>query len=315
MYRNFQILFAIILIITTSCSTSKSQTVEITGNQFPYPDKMITLDENLKIAYVDKGKGDQTLLFIHGLGSYAAAWKKNIEVLRDNYRCIAMDLPGYGQSQHGDYPYNIDWYAAKMDELILKLGLKNVTVVGHSMGGQIAMKMALKHKNNFNNLVLISPAGFEKFNTEERAFFEKNVTSEAVKNTSHQRTNFNFSINFVKFPEDAKFMVQDRIALESKPHFDNYCQMIPKCVMAMLDQPVWQDLSLIDKSTLIFFGEKEALIPNKFLHPTMKVDEVANFGHAHIKNSKLVMVPECGHFAQWEGAEIVNNEIIKFLNK
>ena len=315
MYRNFQILFAIILIITSSCSTSKSQITDIVGQQFPYPNKTILLDENIKIAYVDKGKGTQTLLFIHGLGSYAAAWKRNIEVLSENYRCIAVDLPGYGQSQHGDYPFTMEWYAAKMDEFIQKLGLKSVTVVGHSMGGQIAMKMALKHKNNFNNLVLISPAGFEKFSIEERAFFEKNVTSEAVKNTSHQRTNFNFSINFVKFPDDAKFMVEDRIALESKPHFDDYCRMIPKCVMSMLDQPVWQDLSSIDKNTLIFFGEKEALIPNKFLHPTMNVEEVANFGHAQIKNSKLVMVPECGHFAQWEGAGLVNNEIIKFLNK
>ncbi len=312
-------IIALLVFISNSLSFLHSQSMQIyedCGNPYPYTHKKISLykgDQSIKVSLLDIGKGDKTLVFIHGLGSYAPAWKKNIDVLKNHYRCVAIDLPGYGHSNIGDFPYSMDWFAEIVSDVIFELELENVTIIGHSMGGQIAMKMALNHSDVFNDLILVAPAGFEEFTSEERTFFEKNVTSEVIKNTTAQRTEFNFKINFVEFPDDAKFMLEDRLALEKKNYFKKYCDMIPKCVMSMLDQPVWQDLGKIDKRTLIFYGKNEMLIPNKFLHPDMKVEDIAEFGKKNIKNSQLVMVPNSGHFVQWEGAEIVNQEIINFL--
>lgn len=289
---------------------------EFCDNPYPYTSYVIPVGfSTQKIAYLSVGEGEKTLLFIHGLGSYAPAWKKNLDELQNHFRCVAIDLPGYGNSSwRSDEPYTMEGYATLIAEFIETKRLKNVTVVGHSMGGQIAMKMALNHPKVFDNLVLVAPAGFEKFSKEERTFFEKMVTPEILKNTPPSQTEFNYKINFVDFPDEAQFMIQDRFALEKKSSkFDYYSKMIPQCVMSMLDQPVWQNLEKIDKNTLIFFGENEMLIPNKFLHPSMTTEEVALFGKNKIKNSHLVMVPNSGHFVQWEGADIVNKEIIEFL--
>ncbi|MEL7003593.1 MAG: alpha/beta fold hydrolase, partial [Bacteroidota bacterium] len=71
--------------------------------QYPFDVKKVEVREGVQMAYMDVGSGTETILFIHGLGSYAPAWKKNIEGLSKQYRCIAVDLPGYGKSSKGNY--------------------------------------------------------------------------------------------------------------------------------------------------------------------------------------------------------------------
>src|SRR6056297_4303386 len=56
---------------------------------YPYPVSKQAIFDGMEIAYMDVGSGNETILFIHGLGSYAPAWKKNIEELKSSYRCIA----------------------------------------------------------------------------------------------------------------------------------------------------------------------------------------------------------------------------------
>ena len=51
-----------------------------------------------KMAYADTGNGDQVLVFLHGMGSSQKAWAKNVSELKDTFRCITLDLPGYGLS-------------------------------------------------------------------------------------------------------------------------------------------------------------------------------------------------------------------------
>jgi pimeloyl-ACP methyl ester carboxylesterase len=64
--------------------------------------------------------------------------------------------------------------------------------------------------------------------------------------------------------------------------------------------------------TLIVFGENDNLIPNPYLHGG-KTEDIAKIGHEKIKGSKLVMIPECGHFAQYEKYKEFNNAVLDFL--
>jgi len=79
--------------------------------EYPYEVKKVELFNDIELAYVDEGKGDQTIIFIHGLGSYLPAWKNNIEGLMSDYRCIAIDLPGYGYSSKGKYEGSMTFFA------------------------------------------------------------------------------------------------------------------------------------------------------------------------------------------------------------
>jgi hypothetical protein len=90
---------------------------------YPYEVERVTVGAGIRMAYVDEGEGP-VLLFIHGLGSNLKGWKKNIDVLRKHYRCIALDLPNYGKSSGGDFSFSMTFFATKVLEFIqsLKIG-------------------------------------------------------------------------------------------------------------------------------------------------------------------------------------------------
>ena len=71
-------------------------------------------------------------------------------------------------------------------------------------------------------------------------------------------------------------------------------------------------LDQVKQPVLIFFGQDDNLIPNRFLNPGRTV-KIANAGHEKLPNSKLVMVPKCGHFMQLEKPEVFNKEVNDFL--
>lgn len=252
------------------------------------------------------------LIFIHGLGSYLRAWDKNIPDLSKKYRCIAIDLPGYGKSSKEIHPGSMEFYADIVAQLINKLELKNVTLAGHSMGGQISMVFALKYPALVKNLVLVDPAGFETFNEGEKQWFRDVMTVNAVKLTPVQAIRSNLILNFYDMPDDAEFMVTDRVALRDAKEFEKYCYAVAKSVHGMVDQPVINLIDRIIQPTLIVFGENDNLIPNPYLHGG-KTEDIAKIGNEKIKGSKLVIIPECGHFAQYEKYNEFNNAVLEFL--
>ena len=99
-------LFAITLLFLAGACALQKQAPGVQSFDdltYPFPTHKLQLAEDLELAYFDEGKGNEVILFIHGLGSYAPAWKKNIESLSKDYRCLAIDLPGYGKSSKGRY--------------------------------------------------------------------------------------------------------------------------------------------------------------------------------------------------------------------
>ena len=287
-------------------------TIEFSELNYLFPVKIAELSDNIQIAYVDEGSGDETIIFVHGLGSYLPAWRKNVSALRNNFRCIAIDLPGYGKSSKGLYPFTMEFYADVIAEFLDNLNIENATIAGHSMGGQIGMVMALKYPQKVTRLILAAPAGFELFTDGEKRWFREVMTIDMVKLTPVQQLRANIVVNFYNMPQDAEFMVSDRIILRKAKDFEKYCYTVVKSVEAMVDQPVYDFLEKITQPTLIIFGENDNLIPNRYLHGG-KTYNVAKIGNEKIPDSKLVMIPCCGHFAQFEKPEVFNKAVIDFI--
>lgn len=288
--------------------------MEFDDISYPWQVHYQQVTEDIRMAYIDEGAGQEVILFIHGLGSYLPAWKKNVEALKKDFRCIAVDLPGYGKSSKGDYPFTMEFYADMLNDLLERMGISSAWIAGHSMGGQIAMVMSLKYPERVSGLLLIAPAGLEKFTEGEKQWFREVMTVNAVKNTPVKQIRANVVANFYRMPEDAEFMVTDRIALRKARDFEWYCYTVVKSVQGMVDQPVYEKLGDISKPTLILFGENDNLIPNPYLHGG-KTEDIGRIGKEKIRNSKLVMIPGCGHFAQFEKPEIVNREIMTFVRE
>ncbi|MEL6864551.1 MAG: alpha/beta hydrolase [Bacteroidota bacterium] len=281
--------------------------------QYPYSIQKMTVSDSIEIAYADQGKGNCTLLFLHGLGSNLKAWQKNMEALKKDYRCIAVDLPGYGKSSKGDYPFDMTFFATTIRAFIDKMKLKKVILVGHSMGGQIAVHTFLNDDTAIEKLILIAPAGFETFSQQEKKWLKNITTPTVIKATPESQIIKNFHLNFNSFPDDAQFMIDDRLWMRKTIEYDHYTNMIPKCVMGMLNEPIFNRLAEIEVSTLVIFGVQDLLIPNKLLHPTLTTAKVAQSGAEAIPKSSLKMIPLAGHFVQWEQSQQVNKEIEAFL--
>ena len=315
MMMNFKIPFiAIFSILITSCSSymnipSLSSMQELT---YRADVKYANLSNDVTLAYTDEGQGTETIVFIHGLGSYLPAWDKNIPELSKHYRCIAIDLPGYGKSSKNPHSGLMSFYADVVLEFINRLEFKNVTLAGHSMGGQISMVAALRQPNEIENIILVAPAGFEEFHPGQKQWFKDVMTLNLVKLTPFEAIETNLASNFYNMPKDAHFMISDRAAMRTASDFDNYCHAVTVSVAGMVSEPVIDKLEGLMIPTLIIFGENDNLIPNRYLNPGRTID-IAQNGASKITNSKLVMVPKCGHFMMFEKPEVFNAEVKAFL--
>jgi len=300
--------------ILFSCATSRYyhlETKQFSEIDYGFEVKTVPV-RNINVAFIDEGTSDQVLLMIHGLGSNAKGWIKNIPALAENYRVIAVDLPGYGKSDKGYYDYSMSFYALVLKELLLKLDITNAVFIGHSMGGQIAITSALQYPELVEKMVLISPAGFERFTEGEGDWLIGAVTEEFVHDTPIRNIDINLRSNFYEIPADAEFMIIERIALRGADDFSDYCYAVSRNVGAMINGPVWDKLDKIIQPTLILFGANDGLIPNPYLHGGFTRD-VAMIGQNTIPNNETILIPECGHFVQFEKYEQVNAVIHKFI--
>ena len=109
----------------------------------------------LDIHYFTGGYGDP-LIVIHGGSDGARAWVKNMVELSENYTTYVPDLPGFGYSQPIDGNYYIPELVEFVDEFSHNLGLKSFHLMGHSLGGGIALSYALRFPHKVKKLVLVS---------------------------------------------------------------------------------------------------------------------------------------------------------------
>ena len=100
------------------------------------------------------------LLLIHGIGARAGSvWDGLLPDLAREYHVVAPDLPGFGRSSKGNHLYSPEAYAAFLDWLIKSLPTKPVTLVGHSLGGGIALMYSARHGTELERLVLVDAVG------------------------------------------------------------------------------------------------------------------------------------------------------------
>lgn len=120
---------------------------------FPFESRFIDIDGH-SVHYVDEGSGP-TLLFLHGNPTWSLDYSTVIESLRNEFRCIAVDYPGFGLSVPATgYRYLPTEHAEVIGEFVDRLGLKAVTLVAHDWGGPIGLATVQQRPEVFDRLVL-----------------------------------------------------------------------------------------------------------------------------------------------------------------
>lgn len=110
-----------------------------------------------ELYYREAGKG-QTIVFLHGILGSSLYWREHMDVLKDNYRVVALDLLGFGRSPKPEnIAYSRDDHLDYIVSTLDKIGVDKPTiVVGHSMGAILALSFAVRHPERVSRLILIS---------------------------------------------------------------------------------------------------------------------------------------------------------------
>jgi pyruvate dehydrogenase E2 component (dihydrolipoamide acetyltransferase) len=114
------------------------------------------------VRTVRAGRGDTTIVLLHGYGESLTTWRAVFDPLAADFRVIALDLPGFGVSAKPDVDYSLAAMTARLTSFLEQWtgGAAPLVIVGHSMGGELAASLALAQPERIQRVVLIAPAGY-----------------------------------------------------------------------------------------------------------------------------------------------------------
>jgi 4,5:9,10-diseco-3-hydroxy-5,9,17-trioxoandrosta-1(10),2-diene-4-oate hydrolase len=273
-------------------------------NERPVPEgRYATLANGHRIHYHDQGEGP-ALLFLHGSGNGACGhsnFNGNVPALAAaGYRCIVPDLPGFGYSDKPDLDYHLDVFVDHMVQLLDALGIDRCTPVGNSLGGAVALGMALAHPSRVERLVLMAPGGLNDLPDYlampgMQAMFALYGSGKPV---GEPELKAFFQSAFVVDPACVSDqLVHERAVLATTQN--------PK-VIQTLKVPNFSDrLGEITCPALTLWGLNEQMMPDSGILRLAK----------GLKNGRMVLVPNCGHWVMIEHRELFNRTVIDFLER
>jgi len=132
----------LLVIILVSCNSAVDRKENVTAKV-----------NNTTIAYNQYGKGDTTLLFVHGWCINKEYWSDQSKYFSDKYKVVTLDLPGFGRSDKKRTNWTFEQYTDDINEFIKTKKLKNVILVGHSMSGDILLLMDTKYPGSVIGIV------------------------------------------------------------------------------------------------------------------------------------------------------------------
>ncbi|MDB5272859.1 MAG: hypothetical protein JWO58_1226 [Chitinophagaceae bacterium] len=144
---------------------------------------------NIPPHILSSGSGTITLVFIHYFGGSAETWKEVMALLSKDYQCIAIHLPGFGNTSLHEKP-SVKYYASFIQTELSKLNIDRYVLIGHSMGGKIALQIAANENNTstLQQLILLapSPPTIERMPQKEKERMLKHPDEETEKETVHK---------------------------------------------------------------------------------------------------------------------------------
>jgi len=176
---------------------------ELTNYKYPYPVRFYEFDtqgQKLRMAYMDLAAprpNGRTVVLLHGKNFSGAYWTPTIRALSaEGYRVVAPDQIGFGKSSKpASYQFSFHALAANTRALLDSLGVDKFAAVGHSMGGMLAVRVALMYPERVERLALVNPIGLEDWKlvspyrtVEENFAQELRATPESIK--EYQRVNY-----------------------------------------------------------------------------------------------------------------------------
>lgn len=244
----------------------------------------IITSQQLIVYDVLNQEGRKALVFLHGWRSEGLVWKDIAEkISSQGFAVYMLDLPGFGSSPKPKNPFSVGDYADVVAEFIKKLKLNNVILIGHSFGGRVAIKLLAMYPDSAEKLVLVDSAGVGAGKSSEASFLAK-IAKPFFK------PNFMQSLKKKIYKEIG---AEDYVATPQ----------LKETFLKVINEDLSGQLAQIDKPTLIVWGKDDKETP-------LESGKIIN---GKIKNSKLVVLENAGHFSFLDKPQEFFEEVMKFI--
>lgn len=300
---------------------------DLTTVNYPFKVEFLPLStqgKNLKMAYMDvKPQRDngQTILLLHGKNFNGAYWEQTIkELTKNGFRVIVPDQIGFGKSSKPEnYQYSFQQLAANTHQIIEKLNIQKVTVLGHSMGGMLAVRFSLMYPEITEKLILENPIGLEDY---------KALTSYQTIDESYQSELKNTAESYKAY--QLKFYYDN----QWKPQYDRWLNLLADWTLSpdypiiawnaalttdmVFNQPIVYELGNIKAPTLLIIGTRDRTAIGKDraakeIQPTMgQYQLLGKATQKKIPNAQLVELDNIGHLPHIEAFDDFIQAVLAF---
>ena len=311
----------------SACSWARPLDARLTNYAYPHPVHTLAISaqkQSLEMAYMDVRPGQpngQTVLLLHGKNFCGAYWAKTIELLRNHgYRVVVPDQVGFGKSSKPrSFQFSFQEMARETDLLLQHLKLKQVQVVGHSMGGMLGTRYALMFPAKVTSLTLVNPIGLEDWKRQVPYHtVEQNYAAEQKSDIQgYMRENYFHGV----WKPEYDFLTEIPLGWKAGPDSDLIAWESALTSDMIFTQPVVYEFADLRTHTLLIIGQKDqTAIGKAWASPQAK----ARLGHYpelgrqirdQIPGAELVEIAEAGHLPQIEQWSQYSAALLAFLKK
>mgnify|MGYP006189760213 CR=1 FL=1 len=305
---------------------------QLEGFDYPHPLQRFTFasqQQTLSMGYMDVAPqgiaNGRTLVLLHGKNFCGATWEESIKVLSSHgYRVIVPDQVGFcSASKPVGYQFSFAQLASNTVALLDSLKVDKVTLIGHSMGGMLATRLALNHPERVEQLVLVNPIGLEDWQAEGVPYATIDQMYQGELGTTFERIK-NYQLRFYYNGT-------------WKPEYERWVEMLNGMYLGtgkkqvawnqaqtsemVFTQPVVHEFPKVQAPTLLLIGGKDRTAPGANRAPQAVAERLGNYPElgrkaaAAIPNATLVEWPELGHSPQVESPEQFHKGLLRGLRE
>jgi pimeloyl-ACP methyl ester carboxylesterase len=264
---------------------------------------------NVKTRYWEIGDTGSAIILIHGLGASAEVWWQNIDSLAQDHRVLIPDLPGFGYSEQPHTEFSPFDYVQFLDDFMRALHIEKATVIGHSLGGGIALLHALQFPQKVEKLVLADCAGLGK----EVVWTLRLMSLPVIGEILTYPTRIGVTIFFRLAVRNAAVITRDFIdtyyRIFNQRGFQRFLLKMTRMLVDIrggkmeIIAPVMENLHKIKCPAMIIWGYNDRVFPLKH----------AYYGKDKMANARLHIMDRCGHVPNLEKPEEFNKVVLDFL--
>jgi pimeloyl-ACP methyl ester carboxylesterase len=300
--------------------------IGLEGLAYPYPVQYLQLEQDGQLArmgYMDVpgaggGNGRAVVLF-HGKNFSADYWENTIRALSAaGFRVVAPDQIGFGKSSKPDMRYSWDQLAANTAKLLDSLGIKQVVVIGNSMGGSLAIRFARLYADRITHLVLENPLGLEDYRINIPPQATETLIKLEMAQTTQSYRNFLKSY-FPNWKPEMERFVEVFARVQKSPEYPRWAKVSALTYQMIYEQPVRHELAALKMPTLLAIGQLDRTVFGRRFAPPEAVKPLGNFpalGKAaarEIPNARLVEFDGVGHVPHLEVPDAFHKAVLDFL--